>query len=61
MRIRDLFTRRKPQPSDEALKAHAEVTDELKPRAEAAARERRWLLHENGWGPKIEALYRGEA
>lgn len=61
MRIRDLFTRRAPKPSDEALQAHAEVTQDLKPRAEAAARDRRWLLRENGWGPKIEALYRGEA
>lgn len=61
MKFRDLFTRRDPKPSDEALKAHAEVTDDLKPRAEAAARERRFLMHENGWGVRIEAMYRGEA
>lgn len=61
MKLADLFRRRKPRPTDEALKVHKEVTDDLKPRAEAAARERRWLLMENGWGPKIEALYRGEA
>lgn len=61
MKFRNPFARRDPQPTDEALQAHAEVTQDLRPRAEAAARDRRWLMRENGWGIKIEALYRGEA
>lgn len=61
MRLRDLFRRRDPEPTAEALKAQDEVANELKPRAEAAYRERKFLLRENGWGPRIEALYRGES
>lgn len=65
MKLRDLFRRskdeREPVPSAEALKIHAEVRHELRPRAEAAAFERRRLLRENNFAPRIQAIYRGEA
>lgn len=63
MKFFDLFRRDEtpPTPSTEALEARADVTQNLKPRAEAAARERTWLMGENGWGVKIRELYRGEA
>ncbi len=61
MRIFDLFRRHEPQPTDEALEAQAHVTDELRPRAEAVARERKRLMRENHFAPRIQAIYRGEA
>lgn len=66
MSIRDWFRNKKrdvrtPVPSAEALKVHAEVRHELRPRAEAAATERRKLLRENNFAPRIQAIYRGEA
>lgn len=65
MSIRDWFRRNKdartPVPTAEALKVHAEVRHELRPRAEAVANERHRLLRENNFAPRIQAIYRGEA
>lgn len=63
MKIVDILLRRghDPKPSTEALKARAELKYHLRPRAEAAADERRRLLRENNFAPRIQAIYRGEA
>lgn len=55
-----IFRRRKPRPSREAVQARAEVK-QLRPRAEAVARERDRLLRENNYAARIRAIYQGES
>lgn len=56
MRFPWLKKRAKPEPSNEAQQHQSEI-EALRPRVEAAVRERRRLLEENNYTARIRALY----